>query len=101
MLKSCVILGFFTVDVNRFSRISPVMRGICTAAVWIGVTYRVAGKVYVNGERFQVFKYFSREASGSCRVGLAPPLKPAYRTKKELKNAVSLMLQGFKRGQNL
>ena len=25
----------------------------------------------------------------------------AYRTKKELKNAVSLMLQGFKRGQNL
>ena len=29
------------------------------------------------------------------------PEKLAYRTKKELKNAVSLMLQGFKRGQNL
>ena len=35
-------------------------------------------------------------------IGYTPPVEfEAYRTKWRLKNAVSLMLQGFKRGQNL
>ena len=36
-----------------------------------------------------------------CNENGEPLDEEAYRTKKELKNAVSLMLQGFKRGQNL